>query len=45
MMMTLVADANGEISLSPTVGAQACVAWVQMMDETTCDLTDAMPLP
>jgi len=40
----VVADVNGEVALTPTLGASACGAWIQALDLSTCTTTLAEPL-
>lgn len=41
---TLTADGLGRAFLTPTLGAPECAAWLQVLDLTTCAITQAMPL-
>ena len=45
LITTLLADANGEISLSPNVGAGPCGADIQALDGTTCEVSNVANVP
>jgi len=40
----VVADAAGEVQLSPSPGAGACGLWLQALDLSTCTVTEPVPL-